>query len=63
MATKTYNMEMEAAAAFGAIIWPSFPKPLKVVAIMSEKAAMTSREKSQQNARNSFPPVRPTYFQ
>jgi len=54
-------MEIEAAAALGMFCSPVFVKPLNVAAIMSAKAAMTRSVKSQQKARKSWRPKRPTY--
>ena len=52
--------EIEAAAALGINSAPVLEKPLKVLATMSQKAAITKSVKSQQNSKKSCLPVRPT---
>ena len=61
MATTMYSIEMEAAAALGVARPPSALKPLKVLATISAKAAVTSRVNSHENKRNIFLPVLPMY--
>ena len=55
-----YKSEIEAAAALGINSAPVLEKPLKVLATMSQKAAITKSVKSQQNSKKSCRPVRPT---
>jgi len=48
-----YSKEMEPAAALGTNWAPSLAKPLKVEAIISEKAAITNRENNQEKIKNN----------
>ena len=59
IATTIYNIEIDAAAAFGCNLEPSTAeKPLNVPATISAKAAIT---KSVNNQQNNFFPVLPIY--
>ena len=53
--------EVVAVAPFASLKLPSALKPLNVAATISEKAAMTRMQNSQQNSRNNTLPIPPTY--
>ena len=62
IATTINNIDIDAAAAFGAFCVPSALNPLNVLATISANAAITKSEKIHANKKNNFLPALPIYF-